>query len=104
MSAKKIDKIYKKYWNIRVTPAGLRNGSSNLPDGSVPKDLAQSQTHQHYSKIPKLVLTLRKNETKPLKNIKTLDKTPARLKNRSSNLPKGRVPKGPAQSETYQHY
>ena len=29
-------------------------------------------------------------------NIKTLEQTPAVLKNRSSNLPDGSVPKGPA--------
>ena len=49
--------MYKKYYNIRVTPAGFRNGSSNLPDGSVPKDPNKSKTYQHYSKIPKLVPT-----------------------------------------------
>ena len=59
---KKINKMYKKYWNIRVTPAGLKNGSSNLTDGSVPKDPAQSQTHQYYSKIPKLVPTPRNHQ------------------------------------------
>ena len=103
--------MYKKYQNIRVTPGGLRNGSTNLPDGSVPKDPAQSQTRQHYSKIPKLVPTpakhqksAKKTPTKSKKNIKTLEQTSARLKNRSSNLPGGRVPKDPAESQTYQRY
>ena len=32
----------------RATPAELRNGSSNLPDGSIPKGLAQSETYQLY--------------------------------------------------------
>ena len=75
MSGKNIKKMNKKFWNIRVTPAGLRNGSSNLPDGSVPKHPAQSQTHQHYSKISKLVPTLGKHQKsakKPQQNLKTI--------------------------------
>ena len=41
---------------------------------------------------------------KSKKNIKTLQQTPAVLKNRSSNLPDRSVPKGPAQNQTDQHY
>ena len=54
--------------------AALRNGSSNLPDGHVPKDPAQSQTYRHYSKIPKLVPTTGKHQKpakKTQKNLKT---------------------------------
>ena len=53
---------------------------------------------------------LKKNEIKKQKprkskkNIKTLEQTPAVLKNRSSNLPDRSVPKGPAQNQTYLHY
>ena len=36
-----------------------------------------------------------------INNIKTLEQTPAVLKNRSSNLLDGNVPKGPGQSATY---
>ena len=55
MPAKKINKIYKNYLNIRATPAGSGNGSSNLPDGSVPKVPAQSEIYQRYSQISRLV-------------------------------------------------
>ena len=41
---------------------------------------------------------------KSKKNIKTLQQTPAVLKNKSSNLPDRSVPKGPVQNQTYQHY
>ena len=41
---------------------------------------------------------------KSKKNTKTLQQTPAVLKNRSSNLPDKSVSKGPAQNHTYQHY
>ena len=87
----------------------MRNGSSNLPDGRVPKDPTQSQTYQHYSKIPKLVPTTGKHQqsakkpTKSKENIKTLEQTPAVLKSRSSNLPDGSVPNGSAQIQTNQH-
>ena len=53
---------------MRVTPAGLRNGSFNLPDGPVPKDLAQSQTYRHYSKISKLFPTTGKHQKCAKKN------------------------------------
>ena len=42
--------------------------------------------------------------TKSKNNIKTLEQTPAVLKSRSSNLPDGSVPKGPAKTQTYQHH
>ena len=42
--------------------AGKVKNSSNLPDGSVPKDPVQSQTYRHYSKIPKLVPTTGKHQ------------------------------------------
>ena len=95
---------------LEQTPAVLKNRSSILPDGRVPKGPAQSQTYRRYSKISKLVPTPGKHQksaekpTKSKKNIKTLEQTPAVLKNRSSNLPDGRVPKDPAQSQTYLHY
>ena len=41
---------------------------------------------------------------KSKKNIKTLEQTPAVLKNRSSKLPDRSVPKGPTQSQTYRNY
>ena len=47
---------------------------------------------------------LQKKATKSKKDIKTLEQTPAVLKSRSSNLPDGSVPKGPAQIRTYRHY
>ena len=50
------------------------------------------------------IKSLQKNPTKSKNNIKTLEQTPTVLKTRSSNLPDGRVPKGPTQSQTYQHY
>ena len=50
------------------------------------------------------VKSLQKNPTKSKKNITTLEQTPAVLKSRSSNLPDGSVPKGPAQIETYRHH
>ena len=45
----------------------------------------------------KTLKVFKKNLTKSLKNIKTLEQTPAVLKSRSSNLPDGSVPKDPAQ-------
>ena len=50
------------------------------------------------------IKSLQKTPTKSKKNIKTLEQTPTILKNRSSNLPHGRVPKGSTQSQAYQHY
>ena len=50
------------------------------------------------------IKSLQKNPKKSKNNIKTLEQTPAVLKSRSSNLPDGSVPKGLAQSETYQLY
>ena len=44
--------------------------ASNLPDGSVPKDRAQSETYQHHSKISNLVFATgkhRKSAKKPNK-------------------------------------
>ena len=49
-------------------PAGLRNGSSNLPDGSVPKGPAQSETCQLYSQISRLVPATEKYK-KPVKKV-----------------------------------
>ena len=37
-------------------------------------------------------------------HVKTLEQTPAVLKNRSANLPDGSVPKDPAQIQTYRHH
>ena len=45
-----------------------------------------------------------KKPTKSKKNIKTLEQTPAVLKSRSSNLPDGSVPNGPAQIQTNWHH
>ena len=59
----------------------IRNRSSNLLDGSVPKSPTQSQTYRNYSKIPKLVSTTGKHQkspkkqTKSKKNIKTFEQT-----------------------------
>ena len=50
------------------------------------------------------IKSLQKNPTKSKNNIKTLEQTPAVLKSRSSNLPDGSVPKGPAQTQTYRHH
>ena len=50
------------------------------------------------------IKSLQKNPTKFKKNIKTLEQTPAVLKSRSSNLPDGSVPNGPAQIQTNQHH
>ena len=50
------------------------------------------------------IKSLEKNPKKSKKNIKTLEQTPAVLKSRSSNLPDGSVPKGPAQIQTYRHH
>ena len=41
---------------LEQTPAVLKSRSSNLPDGSVPKGSAQTQTYRHHSKISNLVL------------------------------------------------
>ena len=46
------------------------------------------------------IKSLQKNPKKSKNNIKTLEQTPAVLKSRSSNLPDGSVPKGPAQTQT----
>ena len=50
------------------------------------------------------IKSLYKKPTKSLKNIKTLEQTPAVLKSRSSNLPDGSVPKDPTQIQTYRHH
>ena len=50
------------------------------------------------------IKNLQKNPTKSKNNIKTLEQTPAVLKSKSSNLPDGSVPKGPAKTQTYQHH
>ena len=54
--------IINKIKTLEQTPAVLKNRSSNLPDGSVPKSPGQSQTYQHYLKIPKLVPTTGKHQ------------------------------------------
>ena len=41
-------KTKKNIKTLEQTPAVLKSSSSNLPDGSVPKDPAQSQTYRHY--------------------------------------------------------
>ena len=54
-------------------PFWKSQNSSNLPDRSVPKDPAQSQTYRHYSKIPKLLPTTGKHQNyanKPQQNLK----------------------------------
>ena len=63
-----INKTYKNCENIAATPAKLRNGSSNLPDRSVPKGSAQSQTSQLYSQISRLVPATEKYK-KPVKKV-----------------------------------
>ena len=47
---------------LEQTSAVLKSRSSNLPDGSVPKSLAQIQTYQHHSKISNIVLATRKHQ------------------------------------------
>ena len=54
-----------EYWAIL---AKLRNGSSNLPDGSVPKGSAQSKTSQLYSQISRLIPATEKYK-KPVKKV-----------------------------------
>ena len=48
-------KSKKNIKTLEQTPAVLKSRSSNLPDGSVPKDPAQRETYQLYSKISRLV-------------------------------------------------
>ena len=73
----KLRKSKKNIKTLEQTPAVLKNRSSNLPDRSVLKGPAQSETYRHHSKIPTLVLATRKhqksakNPTKSKKNIKT---------------------------------
>ena len=55
-------KSKKNIKTLEQTPAVLKSRSSNLLDGSVPKDPAQIQTYQHYSKIPNLVLAIGKHQ------------------------------------------
>ena len=50
------------------------------------------------------IKSLQKTPTKSKQNIKTLEQAPAVLKNMSSNLTNGSLPKSPAQSQTYRHY
>ena len=53
----------KKYIKtLEQTLAVLKSRSPNLPDRSVPKDLAQIQTYRHHSKIPNLVLAIEKHQ------------------------------------------
>ena len=66
---------------LEQTPAVLKNRFSNLPDGSVPKGTAQTQTYRHHLKISNLVLATakvqkyaKKTPTKSKKNIKTFEK------------------------------
>ena len=55
-------KSKKNIKTLEQTLAVLKSRSSNLPDGSVPKDLAQIQTYRHHSKIPNLVLAIGKHQ------------------------------------------
>ena len=55
-------KSKKNIKTLEQTPAVLKSRSSNLPDGSVPKEPAQTQTYRHYSKISKLVQTTGKHK------------------------------------------
>ena len=61
-SAKNPTKSKKNIKTLEQTPAVLKSRSSNLPDGSVPKGLAQIQTYRHHSKIPKLDLATGKHQ------------------------------------------
>ena len=78
---KKPTKSKKNIKTLEQTPAVLKSRSSNLPDGSVPKDPAQIQTYRHHSKIPYLVLATGKHQkyakkpTKSKKSIKTFEQT-----------------------------
>ena len=59
---------------LEQTLAVLKSRSSNLPDGSVPKDPAQIQTYRHHPKIPKLVLAIGKHQKSAKKPNKILKK------------------------------
>ena len=63
-------KSKKNIKTLEQTPAVLKSRSSNLPDGSVPKDPAQIQTYQHHSKIPNLVLAIGKHQNSAKKTNK----------------------------------
>ena len=78
-------KSKKKIKTLEQTPAVLKSSSSNLPDGSVPKDPAQIQTYRHHSEIPNLVLATGKHQKS----------APAELRNGSSNLPEWKCTKRP---------
>ena len=64
---------------IRVTPAGLRNGSSNLLDGSVSKAPPKVKHTDITQKSPNWlqqlenIKSLQKNSTKSKKSFKTLE-------------------------------
>ena len=55
-------KSKKNIKTLDQTPTVLKSRSSNLPDGSVPKDPTQIQTYRHHSKIPNLVLAIGKHQ------------------------------------------
>ena len=54
---------------LEQTPAVLKSRCSNLPDGSVPKGPAQTQTYRHHSKISNLVQATGKVLRKILKHL-----------------------------------
>ena len=77
---------------LEQTLAVLKSRSSNLPDRSVPKGPAHTQTYRHHSKISNLVLAtgkVQKYAKKTQQNLKKILKhlkNPTVLKNGSSNL------------------
>ena len=53
-------KSKKNIKTLDQTPAVLKRRSSNLPDGTVPKDPTQIQTYRHHSKMPNFILAIGK--------------------------------------------
>ena len=70
MKKQKATKSKNNIKTFEQTPAVLKNRSFNLPDGSVPKGPAQSETYRHHSKIPNLVLATGKHQKSPKKSNK----------------------------------
>ena len=68
------------------------------------KDTDITQKFPNWFQQLENIKSLQKNPKKSKNNIKTLEQSPAVLKSRSSNLPDGSVPKGPAQTQTYRHH
>ena len=59
---KNATKSKKSIKTLEQTPAVMKSRSSNLPDESVPKGSARSQTYRPHSKMPDLVLAAEKHQ------------------------------------------